>query len=116
MISAVRQLATSEQETVRRAIRAVVEGPFIDDWEFRIRLGLHRGVAKSVLSSLPNIDDSASDSDAFLVINNCLNEVVSGIPITDADWLEWFSESREEVKRVYEKWARLHGLNNLGLR
>jgi hypothetical protein len=110
------ELSPSEQQIVLRCMKAIADGPEIEDWEFQTRLGIVRPSLRRVISLWPTIDDSSEDSDEFLAINNCLNEVCHGVKIPDAEWRKWFSQSREEIIKTYNKWLRLKGRSSGGIR
>jgi hypothetical protein len=113
---AFQQLSPLEKDIVRQAMRAVIDGPFIDDWEFHARMGVYRPEAQTILRSWPDLDDSTYDSATFLTINNSLNELCYGLWISDEEWSEWLSVPREELRRIYVSWARLAGLSGTGIR
>jgi hypothetical protein len=101
---------------VLQCMRAVADGPEIEDWEFHTRFGLDRTNLRRIISLWPDIDDSSENSDGFLAINNCLNEVCHGICISAADWPKWFTRPRDEVNQTYDKWLNLGKLPAGGLR
>jgi hypothetical protein len=113
---AFKELSTSEKETVLQCMKAIADGPEIEDWEFHTRLGLDRPNLRRIISLWPEIQDSSENSDGFIAINNCLNEVCHGINISAADWPKWFTQPKEEVKQIYYKWLKLGGLSSSGLR
>ncbi len=96
-------------------MRVIADGQYIDDSEFQTRLGIDRLALRRVIEKWPHLDDSQSDSDQFVAINNCLNEVCHGIAISPEDWGKWFRETRDEVVETYRDWARLHGLSHTGI-
>jgi hypothetical protein len=92
-----------ERETVRQSMQAVLNGSWIDDAEFGIRLGFERGSLKKILDSWPLFDDSAEGL-VSLAINNCMNEVCHGINISGDEWNVWFTQSKDEVKATFSRW------------
>jgi hypothetical protein len=84
-------------------MQAVLDGSWIDDFEFETRLGFERESLKAILSSWPVLDDSTNGV-VRLAINNCMNEVCHGINISDGDWNTWFTQSREQVAATFSKW------------
>ncbi len=98
-----RALNAVEQEIVRRCLVALLEGDFIEDWEFHARLGLHRSSLKAILSR-PEIDCSSEEEDVRLAIYNCMNELLHGLRISGADWDKWISVPKQEVHRTFSKW------------
>ena len=109
-------LSAREKATVLQCMKAIADGPQIEEWEFHTRLGLDRTNLRRIISLWPDIDDSSQDSDDFLAINNCLNEVCHGINISAADWSNWFTQPKDEVKQTYHRWLKLRGLPAGGLR
>jgi hypothetical protein len=108
------QLSVADQALVRQAIVAILDGPFLADWEFATRLGVSRAEVRAVLAVWPEVDD-APGSDAYLVINNSLNELCHGVPLTDAHWAGWSAEPRAALLAVYRRWARTQGRTSTGI-
>src|SRR5262245_16731568 len=102
---ALQDITEADRSVILECVKAIAHGPFLDDVECHPRLGLDRPQLNAVLNSWPRLDDSREDSDQALAINNCLNEICYGVPISDSEWDTWFSVSRDQVKRVYDKWA-----------
>ena len=111
-----KELSASEKETVLQCMKAIADGPEIEEWEFHTRLGFDRPSLRRIISLWPDIDDSSKNSDDFLAINKCLNEVSHGVNISAADWPKWFTRPKDEVKQTYHKWLKLRGLSSGGLR
>jgi len=78
---AFKELSPSEKAIVLQCMKAIADGPEIEDWEFHTRLGIVRPTLRRVISLWPEIDDGSDDSDEFLAINNCLNEICHGVDI-----------------------------------
>jgi hypothetical protein len=94
-------LTPNEQEVVRRAIAATFE---FFDWDFQTRLGVSPETMRQLLGEWPNIDD-AYDSDAYLAINNAMNDLLHGTGISDAKATKITGVDRAEMRRIYGKWA-----------
>ena len=109
-------LTARDRETVRRCIAAMAFGPFLDDAEFRTRIGIDRRGVASLLAAWPQLDDKDDHSDISLALNNCMNEVCHGVPIPDSDWGFWFDRPRIEVLEVFENWCRSRGWGSSGVR
>ena len=75
-----RALTEAEKDTIRRCLVAVLDGPFIDDWEFKTRLGFDRMTLRSILSARPYLDCNSED------------------PIV-----------QQEVKSIFSTWGALRG-------
>lgn len=111
-----KELSKEDQEIVLQCLRAIAEGDEIEDWEFQTRLGMTRPIVKKFISQWPNIDDRLQDSEEFLAINNCMNEVCNGIRLTPEEWAKWFTQSTDAVRRTYRNWLRLGGQTRGGIR
>src|SRR5882762_5924112 len=77
----VQRAITERKAIVLQCMKAIADGPEIEDWEFHTRLGIVRPTLRRVISLWPGIDDGSDDSDEFLAINNCLNEICHGVDI-----------------------------------
>lgn len=109
------KLLPNEQNIVLQCMTAILEGSFIDSFELQTRLGVDKEELKSVVAAYPQLDDTDEDSATNLAINNCMNEVCHGVDITPDKWIKWFNVSRENVKEVYIKWAKLKGYSSTGI-
>jgi hypothetical protein len=110
------ELSQSEKEIVLQCMKAIVDGPEIEDWEFHTRLGIFRPTLRRIISVWPEIDDRTKNSDEFLAVNNCLNEVCHGFDIPPTEWGKWFTYSKDEITQTYTKWLRLRGGHSGGIR
>ena len=68
------KLTSIEQAAVLQCLSAILEGPFIDDFEFQTRLGYDKDVLKAFISTAPHLDEN-NDGLATSLINNCMNEI-----------------------------------------
>ncbi len=109
-------LSKKDQNVVLQCMTAILEGPYIDDFEFQTRLGIDRGELIGVIAAWPNLKDADEDSAANLAINNCMNEVCYGVDIPPDKWTKWFDVSKEEVEKAFIRWARLKGYSSTGIR
>ena len=62
MDSLAKSLSSDEIETVRRALKATVEGSFFPDWEFETLIGVERDIVKKVYEAWPR---QTVDQDVF---------------------------------------------------
>jgi hypothetical protein len=83
---------------------AIVNGTAILDWEFRTRMGMDRTTLKRIISQWPEMDDRSQNSDEFLAIHNCLNEVCNGISMSPSEWEKWFTYPEARVKQTFAHW------------
>jgi hypothetical protein len=105
-----------DKDIVRGCLVAVLDGPWIGDWEFQTRLGIDRDALRELLAAWPVLDDTTEGSPAHLAINNCMNEVCHGVPIAAEEWPRWFKASPDEVRPTYRKMGEGCGYSHTGLR
>ncbi len=98
-------LSAAEREVIRRAITATFE---YFDWDFQTRLGVYPDTMRQLLSAWPSVDDTP-ETDAFLAINNAMNDLIHGVGISDAKAFEVTGVDRAERRRIYIKWAGERG-------
>lgn len=111
-----KSLSDEDKVAILQCMKAIAESQLIEDWELQTRLGLNREDLRAVISRWPNIDDSVTNSDAFLAINNCMNEICNGVYVPPEEWNKWFTMTKSEILKSYHKWARQRGNNSTGLR
>ena len=58
---AFKELSPSEKEIVLQCMKAIADGPEIEDWEFHTRLGIVRPTLRRVISLWPEIDDGSEE-------------------------------------------------------
>lgn len=109
-------LSDEDKVAILQCMRAIAESQLIEDWEIHSRLGMKRETLRAVVSCWPNIDDSIVDSDAFLAINNCLNEICHGVYISPEEWDKWFTLTRSQIFDSYRKWLDRRGESHSGIR
>lgn len=109
-------LPEQDQSALLQCMTAIAENQWIEDWEFDARLGLNRKALQAVISCWPDIDDSSAESDGFLAINNCMNEICHGLRISPGEWDRWFTMSKSQIEDSYRTWSRLRGRSSTGLR
>jgi hypothetical protein len=112
---ALKDLSSPEQLVVLQCMKAIADSDAIGDREFQTRLGIDRSVLREIISSWPEIDDSPENSDRFLAVNNCLNEVCHGVHWAESEWPGWFTAPKDMVKRTYRNWLRLAGRSSGGI-
>ena len=89
-----------DRPAIRQCIEAILDGPFIWDWEFSLRLGVDRSRLRQVFALWPNLETD----EAAYIINNCMNEACNGAKISDEQWEEWFDFPRERVRMIFDQW------------
>jgi hypothetical protein len=111
---ALSKLTADERDVVRRAMEAIFL--FLPSDEFHPRLGVTPDFMRSLLRSWSEIDDSDDDSDACLAVNNTMNDLLTGIGISEDDAKLFVGADRAEMLRIYIKWAKARGWSWTGLR
>ena len=94
----------SEYSVILESAIAVLDGPFLDDWEFPIRIGATRTELADVIESWKSASQMPQSRDQLDIINNCINELCNGIRASRDLWDSWISVSREDLCRIYEEW------------
>lgn len=95
-------LTKKEKEIVVECLRATAIGPFFDDDDFHILFGLTRNELKTIISDLPDIDDS--DKLTRRAINNSINNLIGFPHKKDQVWGEYISVSKSELEMIFKKW------------
>ena len=108
---ALEKLSDGEKAATLQCLTAILQGPFIEDFEFQTRLGVDRAKLRSVIEDWPNIGDREDGSIADLAIGNCFNELCNGLDIPPEEWTKWFTVSKPEVEQVWLRWTELKGLS-----
>lgn len=108
----IKALTFEEKEAVGRAISAM---PAVLTFEFEARIGITEESASFLLDTWSDVDDSDDDSNACLAINNSLHDLLHGVGINDAQCQELTGVNREELMRIYRKWATARGWDNTGV-
>ncbi|MFN3651841.1 MAG: hypothetical protein ACK47B_19890 [Armatimonadota bacterium] len=111
----VTELEEPFRTAVYEAMVFVARGPELEEWEFHTRMGIYRPELEDALSRWPELSDADRDSPDFLAVNNSLNEVCHGLPISDEQWREWFTVEPEIVAGAYRRWALSVGLERRGI-
>ena len=109
-------LSDGEEASIRQCVTAIIDGPFIEDWEFHTRLGVERAEFRAALPPDGNLDLFSDDPGVNLIVNNSLNEVANGLGISPAQWNEWFTVTREDIRRVFDRWLELCTRRRSGLK
>jgi hypothetical protein len=109
------QLTDDEREVVRQCLVALRDGEFLDADDIGARIGVEVEAYDALVAAWPSVDDTDDASDATLTINNALNEVCNGVYISDPQWAQWFTFTREMVRSTYRAWARARGWSATGV-
>lgn len=70
---ALQRLTPRQRDLIGLSLRAIIDGPYIEDWEFHAVMGVPREEAREVLASWP---ESASHGRTFVTVNNALNNLL----------------------------------------
>lgn len=106
-------LTERELEVVRLTMAATFEHFSFD---FEARLAVTEEEMRSLLESWPEIDDSDDKGTACTAINNALNDLLHGVGISEEEAVETTGVGREEMSRIYRKWAAARGWRSTGVR
>ena len=94
-------LSSAEVETIRRALRATVEGSFFPDWEFQTLIGLERSEVRQILDDWPR--QSLGEVEFRCGVVNSLNNLL-GYPHGCMDELAAYGlEGPEAISAVLER-------------
>ncbi|MCE9553685.1 MAG: hypothetical protein K8T91_09985 [Planctomycetes bacterium] len=114
---ALEHLDEAEQAIVLGCLRAVVNGPFFPDWEFRTAFGLKRSEMADILARWQVLSESNEMVSAG--INNAMNNLLiwwgwqDDNPEQGAQVLkQWAGTTADDIERVFDKWraGRIGGL------
>jgi len=111
----IKDLRENTQVAIKECLNAIANGQWLT-LDCYTRTGLTQDKIGSVLDRFPNLEDSNKDSEDFLAVNNCLNEVCHGFLIKSGEWNKWFSISHDEIKSAYNEWTVSVGLEGTGIR
>jgi hypothetical protein len=106
-------MSESETEVVRRAIEATFDYFTLD---YETRIGVEPQRVRELLERWPEVDDTEDDSDACLVINNSLNDLLHGEGISDRESVELTGLNSSGLYEIYRKWADARGWKSTGVR
>jgi hypothetical protein len=109
-----RDLSQGEQDVVLQAFGYILER--LDEADADTRVGVTLDALRAMKTHWPP-DDAEQTGEAFLAINNVLNETCNGpdAPAAGA-WLRCVGVRQEELRAIYVRWARSHGLSWTGIR
>ena len=109
----IRTLERADQDVIRRCIEALLAGDLIHPGELHARIGVGPAGLRKVLTTWPPEDDDRSDSDAHLIVNNCLNEIANGVDISSGERDARVGVDRDDLAGLLLRW-RL-SLNRSGI-
>ena len=92
-----------EVHVIGQVLRAAVEGPFFEDWEFHTLFGLTRDEAAAVAAAWPNVD--LRDGTVQLAITNSMVNLLGYPHEDDEAWRRYITVPREEVRRILDRQA-----------
>ncbi len=86
-------------DLIRRCLRAVVEGPFVDDWEFHTLFGLTRAEVAEVWRAWPE-----RLADTGLAVNNTVAHLWGYPHGLDAQLREWTGADEQAMRAALDRW------------
>jgi hypothetical protein len=99
---ALQHCTDEDRKIIKDCLRATVEGPFFEDWEFHTLFGLTRAEVARVLQTWP--DGDGRDRDVDLAVNNALNNLL-GYPHREVQaWERYIGVPKARVTETFERW------------
>ena len=95
------QLSQREQQTILECMNAVLNGPFIPEWEFDTLLGVSRHAMNNIIANWPDV--VIQDKNIAAAIIGAMNNLLGYPHGADDHWHEYISVSPETVKGTLEK-------------
>ena len=108
--STVNSQGPTDEELIRRALVAAVEGPYFPEWEFHALFGLSRDELRIVLDAWPSEPGSGirgyEDGAAVrrVGVNNALNNLLGYPHGHDQQLLDEVGVGRQELALVLARW------------
>jgi len=99
-----KDLNEQERQAVFECLRATVEGPFFDDWEFQTLFGIDRAQVAAVLAAVPDLDES--DEITFLAVAGAMGQLLGYPHQQPQAWKQFISVTPEQLSAIYHKWSR----------
>ena len=98
-----KDLNEQERQAVFQCLRATVEGPFFDDWEFQTLFGIDRAQVAGVLAAVPDLNES--DETTSLAIAGAMGQLL-GYPHQQPEaWKRFISVTPKQLSAIYDKWS-----------
>ena len=98
-------LSPAEIDTVKRSLRATVEGSFFPDWEFETLIGVDRGTVKSVQEAFPR--RTVAPDEFFCAVFGSMRNLLGYPHGQDLELIEYVPEGLSAIR------SALDSLNNL---
>ena len=93
-------LSSIEMETIRRSLRATVDGSFFPDWEFETLIGFSRDEIRAVYDAWP---PQTFDRDGFgCAVIASLNSLIGYPHGKDAELIAYIPEGREAIRTALD--------------
>ncbi|MEQ2010273.1 MAG: hypothetical protein ABMA26_26100 [Limisphaerales bacterium] len=101
-----KDLSEHERQVVFECLRATVEGPFFDEWEFATLFGLERSEVARVLAAVPHLDES--DETTFQAIAGSMGQLLGYPHQQEQAWHRFISVTPKQLLAIYDKWDTNH--------
>jgi hypothetical protein len=109
-------LNQDEISLVGRAVKLMATGDIVEEFEFGARMAVELPAFREMALKWPDWDDTNDKSPECLAINNTLNDLLHGSGLSEPQCKEMLGVGRQELLRVYRKWAASRGWNATGVR
>ena len=96
------KLTTKERNIIGECLKAAVEGPFFQNWEFHSLFGIDRGEVAAIVKAWPNIDES--NETVRLAINNSIANLIGYPHGKQSEWKKYISATPQEALAIFRKW------------
>jgi hypothetical protein len=91
----------NDLRVIGECLRAAVEGPFFEEWEFQTLFGLTRREVAAIAAAWPNVD--LNDETAQIAATNAMVNLLGYPHGQDEEWSHYISAPPEEVRRILDR-------------
>ena len=103
--------APTDDELIRRALKATVDGPYFPDWEFHALFGLSRDDVRAVLDAWPSEPSAVSGYETGAEVqragvNNAFNNLLGYPHGHDEQLVEDVGVSKRDLALVFARWRK----------
>src|SRR5262249_39935090 len=102
---ALSKMSASDRGIIFECLTAAARGPFFNDADLRILVGLDRSELLGIVARIPRLDDS--EPNVRRAIGYTLLNLLMYPHGKNAEWSNWISVNRATVEQVDARWAAL---------